>query len=147
MPWDLCKGTEQVKRIGDHKRIARDRAEKLKPKLSEAKMHERWREKVYERDNHECQLCGGGYAEGKHLNPHHCMRKKSVRMRYSVLNGVTLCVGCHLQGVHSADMEVAQRFITRLRARIGEERWNTLLIMRENKEPMPLIEAWEELQR
>ena len=52
-----------------------------------------WRKKVYERDNYTCQLCGK--YEGDH-NAHHLNSwDKYPKERFSVNNGVTLCINCH----------------------------------------------------
>lgn len=56
-----------------------------------------WRKSVFERDNYTCQVCG---ARGVKLNAHH--RKQYAffpDLRYSLNNGVTLCVPCH-KAVH-----------------------------------------------
>lgn len=52
-----------------------------------------WREKVFERDNYTCLLCG---KRGGSLEPHHILpRRNHKELIYSVDNGATLCVQCH----------------------------------------------------
>lgn len=55
--------------------------------------YKRWRKAVFERDNYTCQLCGD---RGVKLHAHH---KKPYAffhdLRYTVANGITLCVPCH----------------------------------------------------
>lgn len=56
-----------------------------------------WRKSVFERDDYTCQSCG---ARGVKINAHH--RKQYAYFpdaRYSLDNGVTLCVPCH-KAVH-----------------------------------------------
>ncbi len=52
-----------------------------------------WRRNVFERDDYTCQHCG---ARGVKLNAHH-IKPYSIYfdLRYSVPNGITLCVPCH----------------------------------------------------
>ena len=52
-----------------------------------------WREKVFERDNYTCQLCGkqGGNLNADHIKPFALYPK----IRFKVSNGRTLCVPCH----------------------------------------------------
>lgn len=52
-----------------------------------------WREKVLNRDNHQCQKCG---KTGITLVAHHILNfTEHVALRYEIDNGLTLCVGCH----------------------------------------------------
>lgn len=51
-----------------------------------------WSKKVFFRDNHTCQICGGT----EQLEAHHQWPQSSfVAFRYLIRNGVTLCRGCH----------------------------------------------------
>lgn len=52
-----------------------------------------WRNAVFKRDEHTCQICGcvGGTLNAHHLNGYHW----SVHERFLVGNGVTLCSVCH----------------------------------------------------
>lgn len=56
-----------------------------------------WRKAIFERDDYTCQVCG---QRGVKLNAHH---KKPYAyfpdLRYSIDNGITLCISCH-QKVH-----------------------------------------------
>jgi hypothetical protein len=56
-----------------------------------------WSAKVRERDG-KCVLCG----KTKSLQAHHYIRTKarSLKYRWDIRNGVTLCYGCHMYGVH-----------------------------------------------
>ena len=52
-----------------------------------------WRISVFRRDNYICQKCG---ATGVLLNAHHIQSfAKFVELRFTVSNGLTLCVACH----------------------------------------------------
>jgi hypothetical protein len=57
-----------------------------------------WSAKVRERDG-KCVLCGKG---GKGLQAHHYIKTKarSLKYRWDTRNGITLCYGCHMYGVH-----------------------------------------------
>lgn len=52
-----------------------------------------WREEVFNRDNHTCQLCN---VRGGILHPHHIKGFAEYEdLRFEVSNGITLCKGCH----------------------------------------------------
>jgi hypothetical protein len=57
-----------------------------------------WSVKVRERDG-KCVLCG---KAGKVLQAHHYIKTKarSLKYRWDIRNGITLCYGCHMYGVH-----------------------------------------------
>lgn len=62
------------------------------------KEYREWRNKVFQRDNFICQMCG---KVGGQLNAHHVKSYKDYpKLRYSVQNGLTLCVKCHRK-IHS----------------------------------------------
>jgi 5-methylcytosine-specific restriction endonuclease McrA len=51
-----------------------------------------WRQKVFERDNYECQSC----ETNQKLCPHHLYSfSKYPEYRFETWNGQTLCVSCH----------------------------------------------------
>ena len=53
----------------------------------------KWRNEVYERDDYTCDICR---THGGRLNAHHLDSWDSFKSsRFSVDNGVTLCVDCH----------------------------------------------------
>lgn len=55
--------------------------------------YRQWRKSVFERDDYRCQSCG----TKKDLQAHHIKTWKSNKdLRYSVVNGITLCRKCHL---------------------------------------------------
>jgi hypothetical protein len=57
--------------------------------------YRRWRKVVLTRDRHTCQKCGKG-SRGVRLHVHHRQPFAIYpQLRYSVDNGVTLCVECH----------------------------------------------------
>ena len=59
----------------------------------ESTSYKEWRERVYERDNWTCQVCG---QYGGKLNAHHIKSyAKYPKLRLDVDNGITLCVNCH----------------------------------------------------
>ena len=55
--------------------------------------NDEWRNAVYKRDNYTCQICK---QKGKKLNAHHLNGYNwDISERFSVDNGITLCVNCH----------------------------------------------------
>ena len=53
----------------------------------------KWRKTVFERDNYTCWICE---EKGGRLNAHHLKSwAKYPKLRYKVLNGLTLCEFCH----------------------------------------------------
>ncbi len=48
-----------------------------------------------------CEICG----KVEHLNPHHIIGRKNMTLRYDFLNGICLCVGCHIFKVKSAHQD------------------------------------------
>lgn len=79
------------------------RRKKLKNKLDKL-----WSEAVKVINCHQCILCGAsrkrcknypyGSLGGKVLNSHHIEGKSTLRLRYSLLNGISLCTHCHTFG-------------------------------------------------
>jgi 5-methylcytosine-specific restriction endonuclease McrA len=56
--------------------------------------YKEWRQKVFERDNFNCQECGCN--DVKVLHPHHIFSfHKNVDLRLDINNGITLCKSCH----------------------------------------------------
>ena len=57
------------------------------------KKYKQWRLGVYERDNYTCVECG---KRGLELNAHHIKQWAHYKgLRFSLENGITLCVDCH----------------------------------------------------
>lgn len=57
-----------------------------------SKKYQRWRIRVFERDQFSCQTCGSK----ERLHAHHIAPyKKCVEKRYDIDNGQTLCIICH----------------------------------------------------
>lgn len=57
-----------------------------------------WVKDIFERDNWTCQECGSRNGNGKniYLSAHHIKSwAKYPKLRYSLKNGVTLCINCH----------------------------------------------------
>lgn len=62
-------------------------------------LYKRWRDKIVERDNNECQQCGNNNK--KSLIVHHIVsRKDAPELILSDSNGLTLCRSCHAK-LHS----------------------------------------------
>lgn len=61
--------------------------------LRASKDYDEWREKVFERDNYTCQICG---KRGSRLNAHHILNfSDHENLRYDISNGITMCEECH----------------------------------------------------
>ena len=73
------------------KRVAKDKA--IKDKI--------WSDAVKSRDNQFCQVCNRA-IELVRLNAHHLIPREFIQWRWSVDNGMTLCVHCHTLGKCSA---------------------------------------------
>ena len=65
------------------------------------KLDELWSKKVRERDN-KCVLCGKHIGDVKKLQAHHWIvtRARSLKYRWDIRNGISLCYGCHICQVH-----------------------------------------------
>lgn len=61
-----------------------------------------WSLLVRNRDR-KCMLCGGFIEQIDKLQAHHWIlsRAKSLKYRYDVRNGISLCYGCHIHQVHT----------------------------------------------
>lgn len=54
-----------------------------------------WREAVFARDNWTCQKCS---SRGGKINAHHKNNfSEYLQLRSAIDNGITLCVGCHIE--------------------------------------------------
>jgi len=53
----------------------------------------KWRNRVFKRDNFTCKMCG---KIGGRIHPHHIFKfSEFPKKRFSLKNGITLCVKCH----------------------------------------------------
>lgn len=59
-------------------------------KLTDA--DKRWAQKVKERDNNRCVICGTDFR----LNSHHIIPRENHDMKYELVNGITLCAKHHM---------------------------------------------------
>ena len=69
-----------------------------------------WSERVRTRDG-KCVLCG---KTGKGLQAHHYIksRARSLKYRWDIRNGITLCYGCHIYAVHmTASFEIVNKLL------------------------------------
>lgn len=75
----------------------------LNHNIRTSKKWNKWREKVFKRDNWTCQNCGkkSGNGESVVLHPHHiisvkqCVNTDNINLIYQISNGITLCFDCH----------------------------------------------------
>lgn len=69
-------------------------------KIYKTKKYKDWRGSVFRRDRYMCQMCKkvGGYIEAHHIK----LKSKFPELTFSVLNGITLCGGCHKK-IHADD--------------------------------------------
>jgi hypothetical protein len=62
-------------------------------KLRTSLEYRSWRDLIFKRDNYTCQKC---YQAGGQLRAHHVENFADHKLvRFSVNNGITLCVSCH----------------------------------------------------
>lgn len=105
-----------------HERIKRSESNKLShPKTSfnsnddeerRGLKYTLWREAVFARDKHTCQLCK---TKGGQLNAHHIKPwNKSIELRFVVSNGITLCeFPCHRE-MHK-QIRLCKEFVNQLK--------------------------------
>jgi 5-methylcytosine-specific restriction endonuclease McrA len=80
--------------LTDEERARRKECREADPKLN------RWREKVYRRDDYTCQNCKDD--RGGNLNAHHIYSWSHYpSLRYITNNGITLCERCHKDFHHT----------------------------------------------
>ena len=79
------------------------RKKRSKKRTEERKLDEVWRQKVKERDNYHCQVCGN-QLEGKNCHAHHIIPRTMKGYRWDVNNGITLCYHHHKVGNCSPHM-------------------------------------------
>lgn len=63
--------------------------------------YRKWRQQVFERDNYTCRKCN---QRGGELEAHHMIPYAVEEYRYSVWNGLTLCLVCHKK-IHKEQRE------------------------------------------
>ena len=64
-----------------------------------------WREKVFEKDNYTCQLCGKRNLE---IHPHHFIGLTyKPELAYKIDNGITVCKNCHYLIHSSQELQVS----------------------------------------
>ena len=116
---------------------------KLSPKLTQAKVDKVWSPLIKDKWHNRCAICGSQ----QHLQSHHIMGKKSRVLRYSIDNGICLCFNHHMgfQGVHSSDASVALATIRLIQEKLGPDRWEQLLALKQDKRKLSLAEALEML--
>ena len=125
---------------------------KLTRNITRRGLDDIWRDTIRRRDKFRCQICSRGIKsakghEGATGNVHHIVGKRSNRARWDTFNGILLCVGCHMGGVHSPDSIRSSDYIGRLRRVIGEDRWAYLERLRADTRKRSLAEIEEELKR
>ncbi len=65
------------------------------------KLDKLWREKVKERDEHKCRVCGST----SYVNAHHVVGRRNHQVRWILDNGIALCSGCHTFKTRSAHQD------------------------------------------
>ena len=73
-----------------------------------------WSALVKRRDGHKCQKCGVPRAWEGHLHSAHIFGRKLMAVRWSLLNGVTLCWKCHGEWAHREVKEFQTWALARL---------------------------------
>lgn len=82
---------------GKVKRSRLRRVSKSPRRQLEIRADKLWSEAIRKRDKGICQVC---LKPGN--QPHHIVTRSIKHMRHYLKNGVTLCPGCHVLGLHSA---------------------------------------------
>lgn len=83
-------------------------------KLRKTDEWKEWRDRVYQRDDYTCVLCG---QKGGRLHPHH-IKKKSLYpgLVFDVSNGITLCKDCHIsKGIHVDGGAYERQFLEKVK--------------------------------
>lgn len=91
---------------------------KLKKKLDVL-----WSKLVKERAGNRCERC---FSQAKRLNSHHLISRRYIGTRYSLQNGLAICVGCHFW-FHANPIE-ASKWILEKR---GEDWYNRLQLKKQ----------------
>lgn len=100
-----------------------------------------WSKCVRLRDYNKCIICG----KTEKLQAHHCLVRAalSLRTRFIIDNGVSLCYRCHLIEIHkNGEKRFFEKYIKILDEKIPKEKQQEIYKIAENKEPITL----EELQ-
>ena len=97
--------------------MARKYKKKTERKRLEDKLDKAWSKAIRERDDNECQWCGGEGTQAAHVIP----RRYRI-LRWDWGNGICLCGGCHMWKWHENPLEAADWFENKF-----PERWEYLL--------------------
>ncbi len=90
-----CKECKKENYVGpEHHNWNSELTDEERLKGRNFKEYSLWREKVYERDNYTCQICGDD--KGGNLVAHHIESyADNEELRTALSNGITLCKLCH----------------------------------------------------
>lgn len=88
------KGFSQYYSGENHPSYDHARTDKERIMARQYPEYNKWRERVYKRDNYTCQCCGDN--EGGNLNAHHIFNyMEHEELRTDISNGITFCDKCH----------------------------------------------------
>lgn len=121
------------------KKVKKINKAKLIKKLKKQNF-ELWSQCVRLRDK-KCIVCGST----ENLQAHHCFVRAalSLRTRFILENGVTLCYYCHLVQIHrNGEKRFFEKYIKILDEKIPKEKQEEIYKITENKKPI----TFEELQ-
>lgn len=82
-----------------------------------------WSKLVKDRAGNRCERC---FSQAKRLNSHHLISRRYIGTRYSLQNGLAICVGCHFW-FHQNPIE-ASKWILEKR---GEDWYNRLQLKKQ----------------
>ena len=72
--------------------------------------YKEWRKKIFERDNHTCQICLRKKEVSGKLQAHHLYYYSEIQeLRYSLKNGITYCKSCHAK-LHRKNIRIDKIF-------------------------------------
>jgi hypothetical protein len=71
---------------------------KDRDKEKESREYKNWRKKIFIKDNYTCQNCFEKEKVSGRLQAHHLYYRSEIpNLVFSVKNGITLCVDCHIK--------------------------------------------------
>lgn len=118
------------------RRFVRPQTRRTERRRTIAVLDALWREVIYARDRKTCQmpLCG----KTRHIQAHHIFSKKGRFLtRWDEDNGICLCAAHHIWGAHDHPL----RFYEFIRKRLGDERFNRILMRSEQSAKGQDLEA------
>jgi hypothetical protein len=112
-----------VKRSYIKRKPPKRRKVKTERQLAIIQADELWKKAVKDRDNWTCQRCGK--SEGAIIQAHHIFKRNAYNVRWAMVNGVSLCKGCHFTLHMNSDL----RYPFEVKHLGGQEAYDRLQVM------------------